>query len=604
MIEIILAMPLEERRDTVAAFFPEFSSADEAGRATLLRDLLAPIDLEPHRSKIASDLITAIRLDDLLPDLYADFRPIVRDGVAFLLERLSTPRLKELMIEQFLFAPETPSGMRLQRLARRLPTLHKLGQIIARNKAIAPDFRIWLQGLESSRPETPVSYLKERITTLLGERANTITLHAEPLAEASVGVVIGFTTGDGVTGVMKLIKPGVREALDEELLLLDQLARHFDERRSSYPHKDFRYHEVFSEIRESLRSEVDLTHEQRNLELAREFYRDDLNIVIPQVFSPLSHPELTAMSMIHGTQFPSSNTENSEKSDKANPGMQAVFSEKTESHPSLTCNSEAAQRTARLLFRSLVGRSLFSDAEETLYHGDPHAGNLLFLRENADHSPNVALLDWSQAGKLRRAQRQGILHLALGLMTRDRSRCISGLVELMSEPLASHPRRDELMKKLDNAIEYPDPSRSLLERTLDLVDGLALGGFAFPNDLLWFRKSVFTLMGVLRGLDAQFDADVELRRRLETLVLSEMPQRLVTGFFPLADRPGRYRSLVSNLDLCGMLHFALLTGFMEGCRKQVDVAHSSFEKFTNFLTPCLSDERSLEVPVKVETREL
>lgn len=560
MIDIFLATPLNQRQELFLSLFPEFGPLDEPARRVFLLDLLASQDLEPCREQIAGDLLAATRLNELLPDLYADFRPIVEDGVRFLLSRLETPRLRDLMAEQFLLPVDAPAGQRLQCLARQLPTLHKLGQIIARNRAIEPGFRTWLQGLESAVARSSFADIRASLIAELAlhPEAPVVVFDPEPLAEASVGIVIGFRMpkvrhGDPILGVAKLVKPGVVEHLQEEIALLDQLAVHFDQRKEQYPLRDFGYARVFAEVKESLCQEVDLAHEQRNLELARRFFADCPDVEIPQALS-WSTGRLTLMTRIHGEALDRSSFDQHERA-----------------------------MAARSLFDALIGKTLFSSEEKALFHGDPHAGNLLLCKAK-DGRCSLGILDWSQAGHLHRRQRQGFLQLAFGLATRDVSRAQSALRSLVLESLDGHPRLDELHRRVRIACsEQGDPSGAvqktgLLARTLDLIDTLALGGFAFPGELLWFRKSLFTLIGVLQDLDPGFDADLQLRQWLQELILQDLPKRLVTGFNPLMDHPAGYRSFVSNLDLCGLVHHVLLSGAAEGWRFQRSAAQQTLER--------------------------
>ena len=57
---------------------------------------------------------------------------------------------------------------------------------------------------------------------------------------------------------------------------------------------------------------------------------------------------------------------------------------------------ESRRDTARLVFRRLVLDPLFSGLPESIFHADPHAGNLMVQTQK--HAPlTLVLLDWSQA---------------------------------------------------------------------------------------------------------------------------------------------------------------------------------------------------------------
>ena len=76
---------------------------------------------------------------------------MVGDGIRFLLSRLTIPRIAGLIADQARAALNTPSGARLLMLAQKLPTLHKLGQMIARNRHLDPSFKQWLSHWKTVR---------------------------------------------------------------------------------------------------------------------------------------------------------------------------------------------------------------------------------------------------------------------------------------------------------------------------------------------------------------------------------------------------------------------------------------------------------------------
>jgi ubiquinone biosynthesis protein len=68
-----------------------------------------------------------------------------------------------------------------------------------------------------------------------------------------------------------------------------------------------------------------------------------------------------------------------------------------------------------------------------------------------------------------------------------------------------------------------------------------------------FRKSIFTLEGVLHDLWPAFDMNAAIAQHMMALVQQEFPLRLGNLLFPLADRPENYMSLISNQDLHSLI---------------------------------------------------
>ncbi len=78
---------------------------------------------------------------------------------------------------------------------------------------------------------------------------------------------------------------------------------------------------------------------------------------------------------------------------------------------------ESRRDAAQLVFRRLVLDPLFSGLPESIFHADPHAGNLMVQTQK--HAPlTLVLLDWSQAGRrLSEPLRRALIALCLYCVT-------------------------------------------------------------------------------------------------------------------------------------------------------------------------------------------
>ena len=74
-------------------------------------------------------------------------------------------------------------------------------------------------------------------------------------------------------------------------------------------------------------------------------------------------------------------------------------------------------------------------------------------------------------------------------------------------------------------------------------------GYATKFSLNLFIKSQVTIAGILFELDPTLDQEKYLRQRVKSLVIRELPKRLLfTIWFP-AWKSRKYRSLLSNPDV-------------------------------------------------------
>ncbi|MCG6552339.1 MAG: AarF/ABC1/UbiB kinase family protein [Candidatus Magnetominusculus sp. LBB02] len=505
-IKIIGSMPLKQRTPLLRLLWSDLPPIEFS--AAILK-LGRRIDLSKYRREISEALIEATGICAAVPEVYSDFRPVVYDGAMFILTGISQVRLLRIINAQFLAGMEASAGQRLIALFRDIPMLYKLGQIMARNPHIAGEFNSWLTMLECGMIHCDIKTIKRVIDQEIGDglRSDGVDISDEIISEASVAAVVGFHRS-GSAGVFKVIKPDVPCFLDEDLQLLDGLAEFYTNNRKSYALRDFEFIDTFRDVKFALSKEIDLTNEQRNMRLAREFYKDNPRIKIPTAL-PFSTPKVTAMEFINGKKV-------------------------------IEADIEMRRSCAEELFNAVICSAIFSANENAIFHADPHAGNILIVKDNS-MGFRIALIDWSQTGLLTKAARASVLKIAAGIATRNFSVIMDAVSALSDGGTPAMPSVIE-----DEMRAAPD---GIIGGALYLLDRLVLCGIKFPADLLLFRKAIFTLNGVLLSLDPEFNQDACLISYISKLMAEEMPQRWFYSFFPLADSPLNYRSLMSNADL-------------------------------------------------------
>jgi ubiquinone biosynthesis protein len=502
-------------------------NASQETIAAKLNTMATTMGDTPFCEWVAREIVDRTRPQQAVPETYAQYRPVVRDGIEFFLSRVRRPRLVELIASQLKLPPDTAPEQRLLELAKRFPTLHKLGQTIARNPGLDPQVKKWLIHLEHGRYGTPMDGLMARIDDLVersGERGQ-LAVAPDILAEASVGAVIPFEKASAgskaaLRGVFKILRPGVRSQVEEELAILEATARFFEDHRSRYPLKNLQFLDLFHEVRQRLVREIDVAAEQDHLAEAAGFYSGQSDVKIPQRL-PFSTDTVTAMTFLEGPKITDADLTSAQR-----------------------------RRIATLLFDALICKPLFSRRPASLFHGDPHAGNILALRNAATGRLGIGLVDWSLAGHLSKPERIRAAQLIQAVFKSDLSGIRRTVTALNQGPtMDTHGRRQFRQRLLDLMRSTDFASRPLVGRSFKLLEHLALEGFVFPADLMLFGKAIFTLEGVLNDLWPRFDMDAAITRHLTNLMTREVPHRFRGLFFPLTDRPENYPSLVSNAEL-------------------------------------------------------
>ena len=445
----------------------------------------------------------------LVPPDFERYRPAVIDGLTYFLENLSPARTFALLTEQAALPADTGVEQRLVAMARHCPALHKLGQVLARDRRLPPRFRALLQSLESMTPTGGLAGIRAELQSQLGSlKAHGVRLDEAPLAEASVSVVVPFSGPDGRRGVFKVLKPGIEDKLDEELRLLQDVGALLDERCQRYGLPEIAYEGTFAQVRELLANEVRLDNEQAHLRAARTAYAGMRSVLVPEVY-PFSTPRVTAMQRVDGRKVTDGDTG----------------------------TPRARRRLAALIAEALLARPIWSLGDSTMFHADPHAGNL-FVTEDG----RLAILDWSLVGTLGKGDQVRLSQILVGATALDRMQVARAVTELAGGAIDGDALRGVVDDNLTRLRGHLWPS---LEWLQGLMDGAVIRARArFPTDLMAFRKVLQTLKGVI--------ADVSDDCCPDTVLASSFLKRLSVewGFRALASPfSRRFTTHLSNMDL-------------------------------------------------------
>jgi len=466
---------------------------------------------------------------ELVPETSrAFFFPIVHDALLYFLDHLPEDRLLEKLVDIANLPPGRSRGAAFMAFVAKTPSLQKLGQILARNEALSPEYRDALQQLENeihtmTRDEL-IQFIaddmrKNHIATNQVEFADAI------LAEASVGAVIRATwtpTGTHETrdAICKVIKPYVLVNLPQELEILDGLARYFADNHDFYQLGTMPLVEMFQEVKRALSKEIQVVDEQQNLMRARQYYKANRHIVVPELL-PISTNHITFMEYIPGEKITSAF--------EGQPAERAVM----------------ARRLADVMTRDVI----FASNTEPIFHGDPHAGNVFHATGNPNDPYQIALLDWGLYGTFPRDDRVALMQLILGVQLKDAKRLHDHVGGLLVGGLPEDPQKCQRVDAIIARVLQPTKKRTSFEAIEELLVNLIDEGYATKFSLNLFVKSQITMTGILTELDPAFDQDRYLSQRLRSLVKQEIPKRLLcTIWFP-AWNSRNYRSLLSNGDV-------------------------------------------------------
>ena len=411
----------------------------------------------------------------LVPEAYETWRAPVRDAMIFVVARLSPARLAPKLLEQIELPASTSAEDRLLRLISKVPGLQKLGQVIARNQHLRPALRRALAKLENGIRDVRVEDIRAMLERELGERIDHFQVRIAPriLSEASVSAVVRFTwrnpeSGRRERGVFKVLKPHIPEYFAEDMDYLQGLAQYFADRQRHYGFHARLIPDTFRKVRRLLKYEVNFGREQKTLVEAGALYKSMAGVRIPRLIRPLSAPGITALTEEHGIKVTSA---------------------------AARLPVALRRKLAEQLIESLVAVPLFAATEDAVFHGDPHAGNLLYNR----HTGELTILDWALRERLGREQRRHLALLFLMVSLRDPVGAANEIRALSQENMKAASLRVRVIR--ESAAEFlgkiPASTLPSVADAMRLLERVALQGVRFPASLIMLSKVMFTLEGIL-----------------------------------------------------------------------------------------------------------
>jgi ubiquinone biosynthesis protein len=393
-------------------------------------------------------------------------------------------------------AAARPAHLRLA-LEELGTTFIKLGQILStRADLLPPEYLAELTKLQDSAPPVPFEAIRETLVAELGQPIENVfaEFDSQPLAAASIGQAHAATLPDGTEVVVKIRRPGVVEAVNEDLDILKELAA------SASRHLEFadRYDLVglVEEFSQTLRAELDYIREGHSAERFAENFVGDPGIHVPRVFWYATTSRVLTLERIRGIKI----------NDLASLDKQG------------TARRRLAEYATNVVLKMVC--------EDGFFHADPHPGNF-FVEQNGV----IGLIDFGMVGILDERIQDLLADLLIAINHQDADRLVDVFLDL-----------GVTRKRIDRALVRRD-----IERLLSTYWGLPLGELkvtALLNDAFSIMRQhqmhlpsnlALLLKTVIEGLGVNLDPDFQLTKSLtpytERLVLRQYsPFRWVRSF--------------------------------------------------------------------------
>ncbi|MDO8893150.1 MAG: AarF/UbiB family protein [Sulfurimicrobium sp.] len=380
-------------------------------------------------------------------------------------------------------------AVRVRRALEELgPTFVKLGQVLAtRVDMFPPSWISEFEKLQSDVPPVPFDDLLPQLINVLGASPLEIfrEVQIKPVAAASIAQVHLAQLQDGTEVVLKIRRPAIEQKIEADLRILAHIAHLLE---SELPEaRRYQPVHIAAEFTRSLRRELDLAMEARNIDRFAQNFATDETVLIPKVYWEWTSAVMNVQQRvvgIHGNNLAAVDAAGLDRKILASHGADAVL------------------------------KMILIDG---FFHADPHPGNVFYLPGN-----RLAMLDFGMVGRLTHERRNQIVDLLASLARRNEQGMLEVLLEWVGDASVDDSKLAadvaDLVVNYEN-VQLKDIRLSALLQEITMI--MREHSLMLPSDLTLLFKALITLEGLGRQLDPEF----HLVSHLEPFVVHVIRER-------------------------------------------------------------------------------
>jgi ubiquinone biosynthesis protein len=399
------------------------------------------------------------------------------------------------------------------------PTFVKLGQLLSTRVELLP--RAYLEALSRLQDKVEpfgIADVEKAVTEEIGVRMSKAFADFEstPVASASLGQVHLARLRDGRAVAVKVQRPGIREAMVDDLDALGEIAEFLDAHTEMGKRYEFR--QMLEQFRKSLLRELDYRQEAHNLAAFREQLKNFESIIVPAPITDYCTARVLTMEYVPGKKI-------------------------TEMSPLARMEFDGAA-LAEELFRAYLDQILVHG----FFHADPHPGNV-FLTDDY----RIALLDLGMVGRIAPRLQEDLLQLLLAISEGHGEEAAQIAIKIgerkedFDEKDFSRRISEIVVVQKTATVEQMQVGRLVLEVTQTSAES----GIRVPPELTMLGKTLLNLDQVARTLAPEFDPNASIRSNgaqiLQRRVLKTLsPGNLFSGVLELKDLLQRLPSRINK----------------------------------------------------------
>jgi len=343
-----------------------------------------------------------------------------------------------------------------------------------------------LEGLQDQVPPHDYEAIQQRFVHEFGKKPEDLFQDFEPIpiASASLGQVHRARLPDGTLVAVKVQYPEIDKIVEVDLKVMKRI---FGLLHFFFPGYGMR--EVYAEIADMVRKELDYKYEGKNLEILRENFKGETDFLFPDVFWDYSTAKVLTLRFMEGIKIT-----DAEQLEAKGVDLRAL---------------------AEMLIRGYC-KQIFIDG---VYHADPHPGNLM-VRVEPDGSFRIILVDFGAIAQISETMREGISQFAEGLIKKDtrllanslrrmgfvaredEEEAFDTLVEYFYSKLSS--LKIENFKKLDVS-QFHNIEDIIELKKLNISFRDLMNSFHVPRDWVLLERTLLLALGLTTHLDPQLN---------------------------------------------------------------------------------------------------
>jgi ubiquinone biosynthesis protein len=352
-------------------------------------------------------------------------------------------------------------------------TFIKLGQMLSLRQDIIPEeFIFEFTKLQDSVQQDDLSEIKILLAKEFNKPITEAFLEFDetPIASASIGQVHKARLNTGEEVAVKILHPGIEDKIKIDIEILTDIAKLL----VLYVPESQLYDPVgiVKEFGRSIKNELNLVNEGRNIDIFRYYMKDDITIKTPLVYWDYTTEKVLVTEFIYGIKISEIQLMDESNIDR----------------------KQVAENGAKALLKQIF--------ECGFFHADTHPGNLFVLPGNI-----IAPIDFGNVGRIDEKMRNGLLNIVKGAVDKDTNKIVREIIHigLIDDDIDLRGLQRDIMEILDHYYGMSLNRLNVVEIINEFLGIVRLNKIKLPPDTVVMARALVIYESVGRKLNPEFN---------------------------------------------------------------------------------------------------